>query len=269
MPISARVAARYAKEFSSPEALDEYLHEHPKADPHNHTVKKSEPKSEPENEPAPKKTLEGLAGKFKDAPEAAQKFISDADHRKEIVNKASKSILASPRKYLKSLIATAKHEVHEFKAAGKAIAALMRGKKPSKAEKKAIRTVATHMAITAAAAALTSATPALAGLAIGKAIAKHIALKAVTDTLGRLHMFEELGHIGHGLAEIMKLSSEEEGKKLTSEEVLAAVISKRVAEELKSFSEDDLVRALGGSDKTAFNVALRYMPGSQGGSRVS
>lgn len=37
-PIAARVAARFAKDFSSPEALKTYLKEHPNADPKNHHV---------------------------------------------------------------------------------------------------------------------------------------------------------------------------------------------------------------------------------------
>ena len=159
-----------------------------------------------------KGALKGLASKLKDAPAAAQKFVADPEHRKEALAKGVDSLKKAPGKYAQNLIKAAKHEVHEFKEAGSGIAAVMKGGKPSAAQKKAIKTVATHMAITAAAAVLTTASPALAGLTMGKAMAKHVALKAVAETLGDLHVLEEVAHITHGMGHFLKLAEDQDSE---------------------------------------------------------
>lgn len=268
-----RVAARYAMEHSSPEALKEYLTEHPKADPSKHLVREHG-KEEGHggghgHDDKPKKSLkermQALKETVKNLPGAAKKFVEDHTHRKEVMGKAGTSIKKSPGTYLKKLKETWDHEKHEFKETGKGIAAVMKGGKPTPEQKKAMKTVATHLAITTAAAALTSASPALAGLAIGEGLAKHIALKAVTKMLGDLHVLEELGHIGHGLHHVLdKIAADEEGgdEKLSPEDAFSALIMKKVMEQMDQLSDEDMADILeettSGQEKTATLVATRY-----------
>lgn len=266
-----RVAARYAMEHSSPEALKEYLQEHPKADPAKHLVRE---KGKEEghggdlgHDDKPKKSLkermQALKETVKSLPGAAKKFVEDHSHRKEVMGKAGTSIKKSPGTYLKKLKETWDHEKHEFAETGKGIAAVMKGGKPTPGQKKAMKTVATHLAITTAAAALTSASPALAGLAIGKAMAKHIALKAAAKVLGDMHVLEEMGHIGHGIHHVLDKLAADEGsdEKLSPEDAFSALIMKKVMEQMDQLSDEDIADILeetSGQEKTAALVAIRY-----------
>jgi hypothetical protein len=261
-----RVAARYAMEHSSPEALKEYLTEHPKADPSKHIVKERDDHEEgPGEKKGPKKSvkerLQALAQKVKELPAAARKVVEDPKHRKEVLGKAGDSVKGSPKKYLQSLKKTWDHEKHEFKEAGSGIAAVMKGGKPSAGQKKAMQTVATHLAITAVAAALTSASPALAGLSMGKAMVKHLALKAAAKALGDLHVLEEMGHIGHGVHHVLdKLAAD----KASPEEAFSALVLKSVTETMGNLSDEDLADILESDEsKTASLVATRYKVASR------
>lgn len=271
-----RVAARYAMEHSSPEALKEYLTEHPKADPSKHLVREHKDEGHGGghgHDDKPKKSLkermQALKETVKSLPGAAKKFVEDHTHRKEVMGKAETSIKKSPGTYLKKLKETWDHEKHEFAETGKGIAAVMKGGKPTPGQKKAMKTVATHLAITTAAAALTSASPALAGLAIGKAMAKHIALKAAAKVLGDLHVLEEMGHIGHGIHHVLdKLAADEGGdEKLSPEDAFSALIMKKVMEQMDQLSDEDIADILeettSGQEKTASLVALRYKVASR------
>jgi hypothetical protein len=201
-----------------------------------------------------KGALKSVAHKLKDAPADVQKFVADPEHRKAALQKGVKALRGAPAKYTKQLVKTAKHEVHEFKAAGRGIAAVMKGGKPSAEQKKAIKAVAVHMGVTIAAGVLTTATPLLATLAIGQALGKHIALKAALEVLGDLHVLHEFGHIGHGvhhgiegLMEFLKFGATD-GKeaKASPEEALAGLVMKHVSKIMKHLDDDTLAEGLGG-----------------------
>lgn len=264
--IVLRVAARYAREFSSPEALKEYLHEHPQADKSKHTVVKHDGdkdegggghgEHDEHHEEKPKKSwkerLKGLseaASKFvKDAPKAVHKFIEDEGFRRQTAMDAHKALVSAPEKFAKKALETVKHEVKEFKEAGQGIAALVKGQKMSPHQKKALKTVATHMAISVAAAALTASGPLAAAGAVGKGLAKHVAMKAVSNMLGHAHVLEELGHIGHGVKHLMEHLAAE--KKVDPETVLMNLVAAAVAKELEGgLSDADLKEALEAASK--------------------
>lgn len=162
-------------------------------------------------EEAPKKSwkerLKGLgekAAKFvNDAPKEVKRFIEDEGFRRKTIQGIHKSLVEAPEKITQSVIKTVKHEVHEYKEAGQGISAAIRGKKMSPSQSKAVKSVATHLAIGIAAAALTSAGPLGAAGALAKGMAKHVALKAVSRALGHIHVLQEIGHIGHGVEGLM------------------------------------------------------------------
>ena len=275
-----RLVARYrfAFEHATEKEMNHYLHLHPHADPKNHVVKKNDEHGSAEedehgehgeheekeevavsNKQKVKNVFKGLSDKakalVKNAPAVVQKFVVDAEHREKVMMDAAKSVLKSPKSYARNLVNTAKEEVHEFKEAGLAIKDVISGKKLNAHQKKAVKTVAIHMAITATAAAL-STTGVFAGAAfIGKAMAKKVAMKAAVKALEKVHILGELHHISHeaihGIVELMeKFAAEEEEEEeaddgeLTPEEALAALVMKCLTDALAEFNEEDIGEAL-------------------------
>jgi len=273
-------------EHSSEKEMGHYLKLHPHANPKNHKVKKDqdggkaeeEEKSDKGGSPKDEKghgqhheddeevavsnkqkvvnVFNRLSDKAKalitSAPAAVQKFVADEGHRKKVLKDATLSVLKSPKAYAKNLVNTAKEEVHEFKEAGKAIKDVIAGKKLDAHQKKAVKTVAIHMAITAAAAAL-STTGVFTGAAfVGKAMAKKVAMKAATKALEKVHLFGELHHISHeaihGLAEMLERvaseQDEDDEEELSPEEALAALVMKSLSDVLEDFEGQDIVEAL-------------------------
>lgn len=194
-----------------------------------------------------KETFKGLGAKAKafmsDAPKAVKQFVEDPASRKKSLASASAALKKAPAKYVKNLVATAKHEVKEFKEAGAGVAAVLKGGKMDDHQKKAFKAVATHVAIGVAAAALTATGGPLAVAgAFGKGLAKNIALKAVTSGLGKLHMLEEMGHIGHGIQHALHLGAEDKGddKKPSVDDVIGVFVATMVADQLGDVTDADL-----------------------------
>jgi len=137
----------------------------------------------------------------------------------------------------------------------------MSGKKMSKEQKKAFKEVATHMAIAAGAAAFAASGPLMGAGLFGKGLATHVAAKAVTRSLASLHLFAEMGHIGHGVFELMShIASEDEGK-ITPEQAMAHLVMASVAKELDKLTDKDYTEVLekiGPEEKTAA-VVQRYL----------
>jgi hypothetical protein len=154
-----------------------------------------------------KERLQGLGQKARDfvakAPKEARRFIEDDAFRRETLQGVHKVLTEAPDKLVKNVVNTVKHEVHEYKEAGQGISAVIHGKKMSDGQKKAVKTVAIHLAIGVAAAALTASGPLATAGALAKGMSKHIAMKAVARALGHLHVLEEVSHIGHGVAGLM------------------------------------------------------------------
>ena len=296
--IARRVARRVvARDFPSEKALEKYLRDHPNADRKKHQVADHDEKgSEGESDHGDrdddhddegmlsrlKGALKGLASKLKGAPKDVQKFVADPKHRKEALGKGVQAMKKAPRKYFSQLAKVAKHEVHEFKTAGQGLKAVMSGDKPSAEQKKAIKAVAVHMGITVAAAVLTTATPALATMAVGKAMGKHMALKAALKVLGDLHVLEEVGHIGHGVGHVLQTltkfaAEEDDDEKASPEELLAALVMKHLGELMQDIDDDTLAEAMGadgydddgdeGQKKQAARVAARYLARQVRGTR--
>lgn len=282
---SQRLAARYkgAFEHATEKDLKRYLQEHPKADPKNHTVKAPSEDKGPSEEEAPEKKPKGEpdegegGGKSKEKPEkskgffkglsdkakafvgkssaAVQKFVSDAEHRAKVMEEAGKTILASPKTYAKRLVATAKEEVHEFKEAGGALKSLAQGKKLDHHQKKALKTVAIHMSIAVAAAALTSSGVLAGAIAFGKGMAQKVALKAAAHSLEKIHLVQEITHIGHGAHELLEVmhhlvaseQGEEEKRKIEKippDEAFAILVMQSVVKALREFDDNDMSEVL-------------------------
>jgi hypothetical protein len=278
------------------------LQEHPQAQPKNHTVKpKDDVKGAPEEEghdkapkheddgggggegegakkkPKGKGFFKGLSEKAKAfvtrSSESVQKFVSDTEHRAQVLEAAGKSILASPKTYAKRLVATTKEEIHEFKEAGGALKSLVQGKKLDHHQKKALKTVAIHMSIAVTAAALTS-TGLLAGAAVfGKGMAQKIALKAAAHALENVHLVQEITHIGHGAHHLLHLvASEEDGEKrkvekVDHEEAFAILIMQSVIRAMKDLDDKDMAEVLeeasGEQEKQAWKVAAALPEGQR------
>lgn len=247
-----------------------------KPEPEKPEVKKPEPEKpevkKPEPEAAPKKSwkdrFKGLSDKARKVVESAgkgaQQFLEDDAFRKKALQKATSALAKSPKKFVHSLIATAKEEAHEFKVASGGVKEVLKGGKMSAKQKKAFKTVATHMAITGAAAALTS-TGVLAGAAsFSGGLSRHIAAKAVARTLEHLHILDELGHIGTGLAEILSRVASEEGE-ADPETAMAQLVLAAVTREVDALDDEGIKAGLEDAaesgDKEAaltLRVAARY-----------
>lgn len=249
MPSPDRVALRFAREFGSDKALKEYLRDHPGADPSKHSVtdhaEEGHGKEAPKEKTSWKDRFKGLSDKaakfIKQAPKEVKAFIEDDAVRRKVAQQAHETLTKAPEKLGRRLLEAAKHEVKEFKEAGEGVATLMKGGKMNSHQKKALRTVSIHLAIGIAAAALTTTGPLAAAGAFGKGVARKIALKSVTKALENVHMFQEIGHITHGLHALHAVTAADKGKELSPEEALVAVLTAAVAEQI-SHLDDSLLR---------------------------
>jgi hypothetical protein len=235
---------------------------------------REEPKGEktPHEEETPKKSwadrLKGLGNKARDfvakAPKEVKRFIEDEGFRRKTLQGVHKAIVQAPEKFARNVVKTVKHEVKEYKSAGEGLASAIRGKKMTSEQKKAFKTVATHLAIGVAAAALTSSGPLGAAGALVKGMSRHVALKAVSRAMGHLHVLNELGHIGQGVeglmshlastgnAQVMLFRYAEEasnGGDPDTDEVFGNFITASVAKELDNFDDDSLESSLGYLDE--------------------
>lgn len=202
----------------------------------------------------------------KKAPKAFQNFFADDDFRREAIKEARGALTKAPGKIVKQLIDTAKEEVHEFKTAASGVKRVLSGKKMSKHQKHAFKQVAFHMALAGTAAALAASGP-LAGIAIfGQSLAKHLAIKSVSRSLANLHVLEEVGHVGHGVAHLMHfIGADGKKKSVDPDEAMAKLVMACVVKELESLSDKDYTEVLNsmGSEKTAAQrVADRFLSAS-------
>jgi hypothetical protein len=239
-PLPPKKQPEVKKEEAPAKAKRDEGEDKPKAEEdHGHTDK-------------PKKTwkerftgLSEQASSFmKSAPKNVQRFVGDPDFRNKTFSEAKKTLTKSPEALTKRLISTAKEEVKEYKEASKAIASYMKGEKVDPHHKKALKAVMTHIAIGAAAAALTASGPLAGAGMFGKAMVKHVALKAVSHALGKAHVLEELGHIGHGVMHLVKHMAAEGDKKPKSDEVLANLVMAAVAKQLEDMDDAAIEKVL-------------------------
>ena len=245
------------KEKSKEKPTDEKPEGKPEAE-----AKPERGEAKPEEHKAPKKSwkerMKGMGAKaldfVKNAPQDVKKFLEDDSHRRKILHGIHKSLVEAPEKLVKNAVSTVKQEVHEYKEAGSGVKAVLKGGKMSTSQKKAFKTVATHLAISIAASALVSSGPlGLAGT-LAKGMAKSLALKSVSRALGHVAVLEEVGHIGHGVAQFVShLASErnssevlyryaaevEEGGDPDVDDVFGNFMAANVAKELETFGSDE------------------------------
>lgn len=276
MVLTLRIAARFEREafdFPTPEALKKYLQKHPKADPSKHHVQKPEKPERPEKEEKAEKGAKGDKAKsksFKDhynalsqgakkfvqsASAEIKKFITDDAHRRGVLMDIHKSMMDLPEATFNKAKKAIKHEAHEIKLASEGIKTALKGGKMTKEQKKAIRTVATHVALTVAVTAVSGGLGGGAAAFAGKASAtflstlcKKVAFKSVTEGLGHVPTVQEVGHLGHGVAELLQhvVTADEKGKKgkATEDDLIVAYVTALVAEQIKNMDPEDLAEAI-------------------------
>jgi hypothetical protein len=226
--------------------------------PHEDTHGDSEHSDDEHGEPKQswKERAKSLSAKAKAtlqaSPKAVKQFIEDDSFRRKTLMDAHAVLLKAPEKIAKRALDTAKHEVKEFKEAGQGIASVLRGGKMTSHQKKAFKTVATHMAISVAAAALTASGPLAIAGAVGKGMVKHVAMKAVANLFGHLHILEEVGHIGHGVKHLMEHLASTESP--DPEEVLSNLVLAAVAKEVPKLDHDGIQSALEGEQESTEKV---------------
>jgi hypothetical protein len=171
----------------------------------------------------------------------------------------------APKKVLSSLVDTAKHEVHEYKTASQGVKAVLSGGKMTKKQKAAFKEVATHMAIGAAAAAFAASGPLVAAGLFTKGLAQHVALKSVKKSLGNLHLLNEMGHVGHGIAHLIEIIASEKKDDGAADEAMAQLVMAAVAKEIDQLTDEDFAEVLNSmkeptvKDKTAHTVLERFL----------
>lgn len=210
---------------------------------------------EEEEHPAPKKTwkesLADMSSKakqfFEKAPKSVQKFATDEQYRRDSLLKAHKSLTEAPEKATNALLKTLKEEVHEYKEAAGAVKALATGKKINKHQKHALKTAAFHVGLTVAATALTTTGLGAGAAMFAKSMARHVALKAVGSMFEKMHILDEIGHIGHGVKHILdKLAAAKKEKKqeVSEDRLLLDFIRALIAKEMEGISPEDVAEAM-------------------------
>lgn len=242
----------------------------PKSPPKGEPPKKAPPKKAPsedeggedeggEDEPASGKVrrfLDKVKGVSKamsesitSAPKKVQQFASDPESRKKTLDSVSAKIKAAPKKITERVIASAKHELAEFKHAGKAIRKLL--KKPpekwTKADKKAVYATSVYVAGVAMAASGGGAI--VAAGAFGKSFAAHVGIKAVHAVLDEGFIHFEAGEMALHLIEHLHLAADEgdEGEQLLVGN-LAAAVAKVLAEGLSDEEMESILKGTGEPD---------------------
>ena len=229
-----------------------------------------DPKSKAEPEPKEEKTtwkdrFKGLSDKASRFAESlgkdSRKFLDDPEFRKAALKDAVVTIAKSPKVYAQNLVKVARHEQEHFMTAMSGVSTVLKGGKMSPEEKKALKTVAIHMAITAAAAAATGGSVLAMTGAFGKGIVRQIAVKAVVKVLENLHLLDEVGHIGYGLLDILhKIAADD--PKAKPEDKLAMLVLATVTKQFNDMDDDMIKAALEdaaeGSDKEA-SMVLRVV----------
>lgn len=171
------------------------------------------------------------AAAFKKLPAASKKFFSDPEYRK----KTAKALAGKMRKTASSAVAHVKEEIHEFRAAGKAVRKLARGEKVSGHEKEAMKKAAKAIAMTVVG---TAAFGGLGHLTLG-AMAKHFAAETAVKAVAKAAVMSHLMY--HG---IPFLTEEEVDEKAL--EVWVKSLVNHIADEIEKIAsmDEDEVAAL-------------------------
>jgi len=200
------------------------------------------------------------------APATVQQFFKDDVYRGEAIKAAKASLVKTQGKVVNSLVESAKHEVKEYKSASEGVGRVLAGKKMTKHQTTAFKTVASHMAIMAASVALAASGPLGVSAAIAKGLATRIAAKAVSRSVENLHILGELGHVGHGVVEFLShIAAEGKKKKMSPDDAMAMLVMASVSKELDALTDEDLKAALEEDEatdkKASERVVTRFIAG--------
>lgn len=125
--------------------------------------------------------LKGVAKSLKDAPKNVKRMLTDKDYRADVGKKVGVSL----KRKAGAAWGMVKHEAHEFKVAGKAIAKIARKEKLDANDKKALKAAGKALAVTVIG---TAAMGGLGHLTVG-ALAKHFAAETAVKAVGRAALF--------------------------------------------------------------------------------
>lgn len=203
-----------------------------------------------------KENLESLGKKAKkfldEAPESVNQFITDPEHRKEVLESSVEALKKSPGKVSHQFVLAAKEEGRNFTRAGEGIANLLRGEEVTVAQKQAFKNVAKKVAIGVAGAVLAGTGPLAAAGAFCASLVQSIAVRAVSGGISELDSVrEELGLVGQALHALTHLASDRRGDKKSPsiEDVIGKYVELKVSKAIEDLTDDDVIEALKGFDK--------------------
>jgi hypothetical protein len=183
----------------------------------------------------PRRTAKWLKG----AGASTQAFFTSKEHRNAAVRAVGQTLREAPADLYGKAVKVAKHEVHEFKHAGKALKKIAKKENLTKKDWDAISTVTKHIAITVAAAAATASGIGIVG-AIGKGLAKNYAAKVAGESMKQIQTGEELSHLTHFFE---AAGDDEEARTDRAMQYVAQVVANELAKELeRGVPDEDLVQ---------------------------
>lgn len=185
----------------------------------------------------PKKAGEWLGR----AGERTQAFFTDRKYRHATVRAVGETLRELPRDVYDKAVHVAKHEAHEFKAAGRALRSLAKGGKLQERDWDALAAVTKHLALTTAAAAATASGIGIAS-ALGKGLAKGFAAKVAGKVTEKLHAGEELSHLTH----FFEAADDEERQEDEAMAYVAQLVARELAAELERGISDDMLEQIAG-----------------------
>lgn len=187
-----------------------------------------------------------------EAPKVVKDFISDPEKRKEHLAKAREGLKNLPEKALRSAVKSIKAEAEDYSNAAKGVAAVLRGGEMSKEEHKALKSVALNVAVTVAGLSLSYAGMAGAAASFGKGMAKHLALRAVSDGMADANFISGIRDTGADF--LRHITAKEKGKDKGKGEpdmelVIGKIVAELVSQSLQSMSDEDIADSLNSMEK--------------------
>lgn len=189
---------------------------------------------------------------FKNLPQNGKKFFSDPAYRKE----AGKHIAGVFRKKAKGVSDFVKHEVGEFKTAGKALGKIAKREKLTDEDKKALKASAKNIAMTV------GGTAAMGHFTI-TALATHWAAETAIKAVGHSALFAHF--IGDTNFDLLTEEEQEEALNKFAEFIMKGVAEK--FDEFANASPEEAMELLGKIDVEEAKKAVEDAKGKEGGSK--
>lgn len=138
-------------------------------------------------------TFDKVRSFLSQADENTQRFFIDPEYRKETLLSMAGGMRNLPKVSVKRLVHATKEEVKEFAEAALGVGKMAVGKPMNEKERHALGIVTMHLAVSVAAAAATRSGIGIAG-GVAIAMARGIAAKAISPSMEKVHLGEEITH---------------------------------------------------------------------------